>query len=110
MEAKIEGGPSFSYVHVDLAPGESLTAESDAMSSMAADLDMKARFNGGFFSGLVKKFLGGESLFVNEFSNNTKEAIHLSQNDVNRADDGGHVGQQVASGHLVQGAQGGEAG
>ena len=78
MEAKIEGSPSFSYVHVDLAPGEALTAESDAMSTMDSDLDMKARFNGGFFSGLIKKFLGGESLFVNEFKNNTKKTRRVT--------------------------------
>ena len=43
------------------------------MTSMASDLDMKASFNGGFFSGLAKKFLGGESLFVNTYTNNTSE-------------------------------------
>ena len=73
MQAKIEGSPSFSHIHVDLAPGESIVAESDAMASMAADLDLKARFNGGLLAGLAKKFLGGESLFVNEFTNNTRE-------------------------------------
>lgn len=71
MQATIEGRPSFAHLHVDLDPGESITAEADAMSSMSADLDMKAKFNGGFFSGLCKKFLGGESLFVNAFTNNT---------------------------------------
>ncbi len=60
MKAKIEGAPSFSHIHVDLAPGEHLVAESDAMTSMAADLDMGAKLNGGFFSGLLKKFLGGD--------------------------------------------------
>jgi uncharacterized protein (TIGR00266 family) len=35
-------------------------------------------FNGGFLSGLVKKFLGGESLFVNEFSNNTRESKRVT--------------------------------
>ena len=71
MQATIEGGPAFAFIHVDLAPGETVVAESDAMSSMAADLDLDAKFNGGFFSGLCKKFLGGESLFVNHFTNNT---------------------------------------
>ena len=78
MEAKIEGGPSFAHIHVDLAPGESIIAESDAMSSMAADLDMTARFNGGLFSGLAKKLLGGESLFINEFTNNTQEVKRVT--------------------------------
>lgn len=70
MEATIYG-PAFAFIDITLDPGESVIAESDAMSSMSADLDMTARFNGGFFSGLCKKFLGGESLFVNEFKNNT---------------------------------------
>ena len=69
MDIQIEGKPVFAHVHVDLEPGESITAESDAMSSMSADLEMKAHFNGGFFGGLAKKFLGGESLFVNTFTN-----------------------------------------
>jgi uncharacterized protein (TIGR00266 family) len=71
MKTTLEGQPSFAHLHVDLEPGESIVAESDAMASMAADLDLRARFNGGFFSGLCKKFLGGESLFINEFTNNT---------------------------------------
>ena len=71
MQATIEGGPAFAYINVDLNPGETVVAESDAMSSMSADLDMTAKFNGGFFSGLFKKFFGGESLFVNHFTNNT---------------------------------------
>lgn len=71
MNTTIEGRPSFAHLHVDLAPGESIIAESDAMASMSADLDMKAKFNGGFFSGLCKKFLGGESLFINVFTNNS---------------------------------------
>jgi uncharacterized protein (TIGR00266 family) len=71
MNTTIEGRPSFAHMHVDLDPGESIIAEADAMASMSADLDMTAKFNGGFFSGLCKKFLGGESLFVNEFKNNT---------------------------------------
>ncbi len=71
MKTTIEGAPSFAYLHVDLAPGESVAAESDAMSSMAADLGMKAIFNGGIIAGLAKKFLAGESLFVNIFTNAT---------------------------------------
>ncbi len=73
MNTSIEGGPVFSHIHVDLDPGETIIAEADAMATMAADLDMEAKFNGGFLPGLGKKFLGGESLFVNHFTNNTQE-------------------------------------
>lgn len=78
MQANIEGAPTFAHIHYDLAPGESLVAESDAMSSMAADLDVVAKLNGGFLSALAKKFLGGESLFINVFTNNTESNRRLS--------------------------------
>jgi uncharacterized protein (TIGR00266 family) len=71
MKVTIEGRPSFAYLHVFINPGESIVAESDAMSSMSADLDMETKFNGGFFGGLMRKYLGGESLFINTFKNNT---------------------------------------
>lgn len=71
MKTTIDGAPSFAYLHVDLDPGESIIAESDAMAGMSADLGMKASLNGGFFSGLAKKFFAGESLFINTFTNHT---------------------------------------
>jgi uncharacterized protein (TIGR00266 family) len=71
MKTTIEGQPSFAHIHVDLSPGESIIAESDAMASMSADLDLSTQLNGGFFSGLAKKFFADESLFINEFKNNT---------------------------------------
>lgn len=81
MRIRTEGKPVFAYVMVDLEPGETIIAESDAMSSMSAELDLKAKFNGGFFIGLAKKFLGGESLFINHFTNNTSKplSLHLTQ-------------------------------
>ena len=78
MQATIEGGPAFAYINVDLNPGETVVAESDAMSSMDADLDMDAKFNGGFFSGILKKFFGGESLFVNHFTNKTSDVRRVT--------------------------------
>lgn len=78
MDFKLEGKPSFAYLHVDLAPGESFIAESDAMASMSADLDMKAKLNGGLFPGLLRKFLGKESLFINEFTNNSNEVRRVT--------------------------------
>lgn len=78
MQTEIPGKPSFAYINVDLEPGESIVAESDAMSSMAADLAMKASFNGGFFSALAKKIFGGESLFVNTFTNKTSETKRVT--------------------------------
>ena len=83
MKVDIHGSPSFAYLDVELAPGESIITESDAMATMAADLDLKARLNGGLFSGLCKKLLGNESLFINEFTNTRSESrsITLAQSN-----------------------------
>ncbi len=78
MKVEIEGKPVFAYIKAELQPGESIVAESDAMATMSADLDMSAKFNGGFFKGIVKKTFGGESLFVNHFTNNTNKTLSLT--------------------------------
>jgi len=78
MNVEMKGAPSFAHLHVQLEPGESIIAEADAMSSMSASLDMNTKFNGGFFSGLCKRYLGGESLFINEFVNNSGETCKLT--------------------------------
>ena len=81
MKVEIKGQPAFSYLEAMLEPGESVVAESDAMSSMSTGLAMKTRLNGGLIGGLLRKYLGGESLFINEFSNPGADpmALHLVQ-------------------------------
>jgi uncharacterized protein (TIGR00266 family) len=78
MKSEIKGGKAFSYVDVELEPGETLITESDAMSSMDADIELNALFNGGFFRGLARKFFGGESLFVSQFINVTPNKRRLT--------------------------------
>jgi uncharacterized protein (TIGR00266 family) len=78
MKTAIDGGKAFGHMHVTLGPGESITAESDAMASMSANLDMTAQLNGGFWRALARKFLGGETLFINRFTNNTSEDLTLT--------------------------------
>ena len=81
MKQTIEGRPSFSYITITLEPGEQITAESDAMVSMDVGIDMKAKLNGGFVVGMLRKFLGGETLFVNTFKNisTTTQKLVLTQ-------------------------------
>jgi len=91
MITRLEGQPAFAHLHVDLEPGESIVAEPDSMASMSADLDLAVRFNGGFFSGLCKKYLGDESLFINEFVNRTSgprrvTLVQATPGDIGRAD------------------------
>lgn len=78
MNVKIEAKPAFAYLDVELAPGETIIAEADAMATMSSELDMTAKFNGGLFQGVAKKFLGSESLFVNHFTNNTQKPLKLT--------------------------------
>lgn len=47
------------------------------MASMSPGIQIHTRFNGGLLGGLIKKFLGGESLFINEFSNQGTEPAEV---------------------------------
>lgn len=78
MQTRIEGAPAFAHLHIELAPGEAVIAESDAMSSMAAELDLTTRLNGGLIRALLRKYLGGETAFINQFKNNTHEPLALT--------------------------------
>lgn len=77
MKVEIKGGQAFSYLQLDLEPNDALLAESDAMSSMDAALDLKAGFNGGLVKALLRRFLGNESLFISRFYNTTDKPRRL---------------------------------
>ncbi|MFM7425665.1 MAG: TIGR00266 family protein [Elainella sp.] len=77
MKYEIRYKPAFAAIFLTLNPGERITAEAGAMQSMAANLSMKTQFSGGLIPGLLKKFFGGESLFVNEFRNDTQKPLEL---------------------------------
>ena len=64
MKYEILHPDAFPVVRCDLSRGESLKAESDAMVSMSATLDISGTAgDGGFLGGLARKFLTGESFF-----------------------------------------------
>ena len=77
MKYEIRYKPAFAAIFITLNPGESITAEAGAMTSMDAQLSMQTQFSGGLIPGLLKKFFGGESLFVNVFSNETQQPLTL---------------------------------
>ena len=78
MKYEILYKPAFAAIFVTLNPGESITAEAGAITSMDAHLSMRTQFSGGFIPALLKKFLGGESLFVNVFTNETQQPLTLA--------------------------------
>jgi uncharacterized protein (TIGR00266 family) len=77
MKCEIKYKPAFSAIFVTLEPGEKIVAEAGAMASMDSQVTIKTELAGDLFSALAKKFLGGESLFVNVFSNETKQYVNL---------------------------------
>lgn len=77
MKYEIKYKPAFSAIFVTLEPGEKIIAEAGAMASMDSQVTIKTELSGGFLSALAKKFFGGESLFVNVFSNETKQYVNL---------------------------------
>ncbi len=77
MRYEIRYKPAFAAVFVTLAPGETLTAEAGAMASMSGDLSILTQLSGGFFSAILRKFLGGESLFVNVFKNTSNHPLDV---------------------------------
>lgn len=79
MRHEITHGPSFAMLRVDLNPGDKVTAEAGAMVARHRQVVMNVRMNAGHgegflgtLSGLlvatVRKVVGGETFFVNEFS------------------------------------------
>ena len=67
MQVEIAYQPSYSLALVTLEAGEAIQAENGAMVGMSDGIEMKTEASGGFFKSLGRKFLGGESFFLNTF-------------------------------------------
>lgn len=78
--------PAFATAFVTLNPGESFVAESGAMASMDSQLSVSTAFSGGLIPALLRKFLGGESLFVNTFKNTSQRPQELVLTQSNTGD------------------------
>ena len=78
MKNTIEYGPAYAMATIGLDPGEEVTVEAGSMVGMSDGLNIKTHIGGNkggffgalinFFLALVRKFLGGETLFVNTYS------------------------------------------
>lgn len=65
MQIDIQHRPSYSLAIVQLAPNERIRAESGAMVSMSASVNIETKAEGGIFKSLSRAALGGESFFQN---------------------------------------------
>ncbi len=69
MKYEIRYKPSYSMLVVNLDHGESITAESGAMTYMSPNTDVHTRMREKSFLGtLGLKFIGGQSFFVNDYA------------------------------------------
>lgn len=78
MQIQVSSRPSYGMATVTLDAGESFEAESGAMVGMSTAMSVDTTFNGtgsgplgwlkAAFIGLVRKFLAGETMFLNRFT------------------------------------------
>ncbi len=68
MEYEILHRPSYALLRMELAAGESVSAEAGAMVSMSSGIEIETSMRGGLLGGLRRKVLGGESFFINTFN------------------------------------------
>lgn len=68
MRYEIVGQPSYSLLEVKLDPGEKVVAEAGAMAWMSSNIKTETTAKGGFFAGLKRALLSGESFFQNTYS------------------------------------------
>lgn len=66
MDVSIDAGPAFAMGTVTVPAGGSVRVESGAMAMTRGDITVETSTQGGFFKG-IRRALGGESFFVNEY-------------------------------------------
>jgi uncharacterized protein (TIGR00266 family) len=71
MDYKIEHGPVFTIIRINLRQGEQFRAEAGAMVSMSPTLKLQAKSAGKGLMGTFKAAVGGESFFATLFTAET---------------------------------------
>jgi uncharacterized protein (TIGR00266 family) len=67
MQVEMNSGPAFAFGEITLPPGGKVRVEAGAMAMTRGDVQMTTSTQGGFLKGL-RRSIGGESFFVNDFS------------------------------------------
>ncbi|NEO84633.1 MAG: TIGR00266 family protein [Spirulina sp. SIO3F2] len=76
----IEHSPAYASLKLSLQPNQTAIVEASAMAAMDSCIDMQTKVKGGMMKGL-KRMLGGESLFMNEFTAKGKPGeLYVSPN------------------------------
>lgn len=75
---RIEHNPSYAFLILDLQANQTVIVEAGAMAAMDSNITMKSKMRGGLAKS-VGRMLGGESLFLTEFTaQNTRGELYLS--------------------------------
>ena len=74
---EIQHSPAYSLLVLDLQANQSVLVEASAMAAMDTSLTMKSKVRGGLLKG-VGRMLGGESLFINEFTAQADGQLYVS--------------------------------
>ena len=78
MNYEILHRPSYALLNLQLSAGENVSAEAGAMVSMSSGIEIETSMRGGLLGGLRRKFLGGESFFINTFNAAQNGEINLA--------------------------------
>ncbi|MFO7903009.1 MAG: TIGR00266 family protein [Pirellulaceae bacterium] len=68
MKFDISGNPSYGDLTIALATGESVWSEGGAMSRMSGHMELQTKMIGGLLKSVVRRLVGGESLFISEYT------------------------------------------
>ncbi|MEO2012545.1 MAG: TIGR00266 family protein [Pirellulaceae bacterium] len=78
MKHEILGNPDYGQLSVELGPGESFISEGGAMAWMSDRMELESRMMGGFIKSIIRKFAGGESAFLVQYSHPTGGSVTFS--------------------------------
>jgi uncharacterized protein (TIGR00266 family) len=77
MQVDINSGPAFAFGEITLPAGGAVRVEAGAMAMTRGDIQVATSTQGGFMKGL-KRTLGGESFFVNDFSSGSGGVVGVA--------------------------------
>lgn len=78
MDHRIIGNPDRGNVSFTLAAGEKVIVEAGSMSFMTAGMMATPRLVGGMLKAIGRKLVGGESLFLTEYSTDAAGALAIA--------------------------------
>ena len=79
MEYFFDQKPAYTLLKVKLNPGEKITVESGSYMLHKGEVEIETS-TGGLLSGLARRFLGGESLFLNTIKALSEVEVWISPN------------------------------